>query len=289
MSYSIYVIHQIKKVGLAKNVEDRVERQQGWEKGEYEIFAEVKDLATARMIEKTVAEELNYNKDEHGEDMVDKFLKRKGLKQTDNCCEFYTKAIKDVTVGFPTELSDFDSWVEGRKVTLDSPQYGKLVFDTDEKRKWLTDNVKASRYSNPDRATYVYLKAAAKYLNNLTDETTCDRPVCDGRVDRLLADIHSWADNRGILKGKIETQTLKLGEEFGELQKAVLKSDSHEIKDAIGDIIVVLVSIAHFNGHSVADSLQLAYDTISKRTGYTNEKGDFIKTHYNGEEIKNTL
>ena len=80
-----------------------------------------------------------------------------------------------------------------------------------------------------------------------------------------------------------------MGEEFGELQKAVLKSNSHEIKDAIGDIIVVLVSIAYFNGHDIGDALELAYDTISKRTGYTNEKGDFIKTHFDGKTIKDTL
>ncbi len=281
--YSIYIIHDKRKVGLTKNLKERVEKQQGYKEGEYEVFVDgLKDLQTARDIEKQVQKHFGYTEDDSVPDIVDQTLKKLKFRNQP-CGEFYTKAIKDVTVGFPAPIQEFGEWVQGCKVTLDSPKFGKLVFDTDEKRKWLTDNVKASKYNSPERATYIYLKAAYEYLK---DDTTYGK---SSNLDTLIDNIHSWADSRGILDGKIETQTLKLGEEFGELQKAVLKDDKHEIKDAIGDIIVVLTSIAHFNGHSVADAVQLAYDTISKRTGYTNDKGDFIKTHYDGKEINDTL
>lgn len=61
-----------------------------------------------------------------------------------------------------------------------------------------------------------------------------------------LADAtHQWADARGIVKnGKVFTQTMKLISEFGELCDAIIKSRPHEIKDAIGDMMVVLSNIA---------------------------------------------
>ena len=42
----------------------------------------------------------------------------------------------------------------------------------------------------------------------------------------------------------VKTQYVKLQEEAGELAKALLKNDKAEIKDAIGDIVVVLTNLA---------------------------------------------
>ncbi len=56
--------------------------------------------------------------------------------------------------------------------------------------------------------------------------------------------IRDWAKQRGLYdKGDVKTQFIKLQEEVGELAKAILKEDTHEIIDAIGDIVVVLTNL----------------------------------------------
>ena len=276
MSYSIYIIHEKKKVGLAKNVKDRVEKQQGYKPGEYELFQEgIEDLATARMVEKTVQAALGYTAHEQGEDLIDKVLKRRNMNKS-------YKTFEGNTIGFPIDSESILDLI-GNGTTLETNK-GTYEASADDIAALHADgHFRRSKFSGTLK-TYIYTKIVDNYFKDKKDERTES-----SSVDSLLVSVHDWARNRGILDGKIETQTLKLGEEFGELQKAVLKNRPEEIKDAIGDIIVVLVSIAHFNGHSVGDALQMAYNTISKRTGYTNEKGDFIKTHYDGKAIKGTL
>ena len=51
---------------------------------------------------------------------------------------------------------------------------------------------------------------------------------------------------RYIRKGNSNTQYVKLQEEAGELAKALLKNDRYEIKDAIGDMVVVLTNLSTF-------------------------------------------
>lgn len=89
--------------------------------------------------------------------------------------------------------------------------------------------------------------------------------------------IRKWADSKGIYdKGDIKTQTLKVYEEAGELAKAVLNNDLTEIEDAIGDIVVVLTSVAHMSGLKIEDCIDTAYDVINKRSGNM-INGTFVK------------
>lgn len=96
--------------------------------------------------------------------------------------------------------------------------------------------------------------------------------------------IRLWAEEKGILaNGDIKTQTLKLQEEVGELAKAVIEQDPHEIKDAIGDCIVVLTSIAYMAGKtfymeniSIEECINAAYWEIKNRKGKM-DNGTFIK------------
>jgi len=89
--------------------------------------------------------------------------------------------------------------------------------------------------------------------------------------------IREWASNKGIYdKGDIKTQTLKVYEEAGELAKAVLNNDIAEIEDAIGDIVVVLTSVAHMSGLSIEDCIDTAYSVIAKRNGKM-INGTFVK------------
>ena len=89
--------------------------------------------------------------------------------------------------------------------------------------------------------------------------------------------IRVWAKEKEILKkGDIKTQYVKLQEEAGELAKAIINNDKEEIIDAIGDCIIVLTSIAYFNGDSIEECINTAYKVIAKREGEI-INGSFIK------------
>jgi NTP pyrophosphatase (non-canonical NTP hydrolase) len=65
-------------------------------------------------------------------------------------------------------------------------------------------------------------------------------------------------------------------EEAGELAEGVLKKDKPEIKDAIGDMVVVLTNLASLEGLFIEDCIQSAYDVIKDRTGVM-DNGTFVK------------
>jgi NTP pyrophosphatase (non-canonical NTP hydrolase) len=89
--------------------------------------------------------------------------------------------------------------------------------------------------------------------------------------------IREWAQERGIYdKGDVKTQFCKLGEEFGELGHGIIKQHDIEIKDAIGDMVVVLTNLAHLAGFKIEDCIDHAYDEIKVRTGQM-INGSFVK------------
>lgn len=97
------------------------------------------------------------------------------------------------------------------------------------------------------------------------------------RLKNEFQPIRNWAENKGIYhKGDIKTQYIKLQEEAGELAKAIINNDHDEIVDAIGDCIVVLTSIAHFENVLIEDCINSAYNVIAKRSGKM-INGSFIK------------
>jgi NTP pyrophosphatase (non-canonical NTP hydrolase) len=89
--------------------------------------------------------------------------------------------------------------------------------------------------------------------------------------------IRDWAKEKGIYeKGDIKTQTMKLQEEIGELANAVLKKEFLLTSDAIGDCVVVLTSIAEFNGMKIEDCINAAFQVIKNRKGKMKD-GNFVK------------
>lgn len=89
--------------------------------------------------------------------------------------------------------------------------------------------------------------------------------------------IRNWAEERGIYeKGDSKTQFVKLSEEMGELAMSILKKNEDELKDAIGDCVVVLTNLAKINGYNIEDCINGSYDVIAKRTGKM-VNGTFVK------------
>lgn len=87
-------------------------------------------------------------------------------------------------------------------------------------------------------------------------------------MNNLIQLVIIWAHQKGILdNGTPGKQSLKTLEECGELVLAVGQDNKHEIKDAIGDIMVTLIIQAEMQGVTIEECLQQAYDVISKRKG----------------------
>lgn len=77
-----------------------------------------------------------------------------------------------------------------------------------------------------------------------------------------------WAEERDIFKESSSlAQYDKLGEEYSELLNALYESDLEKIKDAIGDMMVVLTSIAHFYNLDLTQCYASAYNEIKDRKG----------------------
>lgn len=86
-----------------------------------------------------------------------------------------------------------------------------------------------------------------------------------------------WADDRGLLAGTTPTkQTLKLMEEAGELCNAMMLEDEGKIKDAIGDMLVVMVNLCAKLGMSLNDCIAAAWLEIKDRKGKM-VNGSFVK------------
>ena len=89
--------------------------------------------------------------------------------------------------------------------------------------------------------------------------------------------VRDWAEERGLYaKGDVKTQYVKLMEEAGEVARAIIKKDDKEFKDGLGDMVVVLVNLAHIYGTSLEECLALAYAEIKNRTG-SMKNGSFVK------------
>lgn len=79
--------------------------------------------------------------------------------------------------------------------------------------------------------------------------------------------IEKWAEDRNLDSADPAKQILKLGEEFGELCESFVKNKPEEVKDAIGDMYVVLTILSMQIGTTVDECVAAAYDEIRDRKG----------------------
>lgn len=87
--------------------------------------------------------------------------------------------------------------------------------------------------------------------------------------------IKLWHYDRNLITGSDDkTQFAKLIQEAGELSDNICKGK--DIKDDIGDMIVVLINIAERNGLSLTECLEVAYNDIKDRKGRMID-GVFVK------------
>jgi len=87
--------------------------------------------------------------------------------------------------------------------------------------------------------------------------------------------IKQWHHDRNLILGSDDkSQFCKLAEEMGELSSNICKGK--DIRDDVGDMMVVLINIMERNGLSMDDCLEVAYDDIKDRKGKMID-GVFVK------------
>tara|TARA_R110000824_G_scaffold50569_2_gene141116 strand:- start:1665 stop:2597 length:933 start_codon:yes stop_codon:yes gene_type:complete len=293
MKYALYHIPG-KKIGVTNNLKYRVEEQQGYEPGEYEILAWSDDISYISTLECEMQVQYGYPVDEK---LYEKLF--------DNDFKEFNKMkinVTEATTTFPCPVNKLKGQLMDELGMQWETAHGEFTV-TQPIVNWIMANVKTSMY-NKERC-YIYNKALAKFYDhdphrNITVGTTHKANViretpkheldrinkklfkdlatdCDDCGKNIFDCIREWADERGLYdKGDPKTQYIKLMEETGEIGRALLKEDTNEIVDGIGDAVVVLTNLAELIGVPIEECIQSAYDVIAKRTGKM-VNGTFVK------------
>jgi NTP pyrophosphatase (non-canonical NTP hydrolase) len=249
----MYYLYHIpgKKIGVTRDLNTRVTLIQGYKENEYEVLEQSDDIDYISDREIELQKSYGYKTDR-------KLYKNLFNKMKINATE--------QTSTFPVPLNKLKGHLMDNIGLKWRTYHGQFEIN-EQTIPWIMSNAKMSMY-NEDRS-YIYNKA---YYEAFIAE-----PALDETPGNVFDDIRSWATDKGIYdKGDARTQYLKLMEESGELAEALLKNDKAEIQDAIGDMIVVLTSIAKFEDMFIEDCIKSAYDVIAKRTGKM-VNGTFVK------------
>jgi len=269
MTYYLYHIPG-KKIGVTRDLNKRVTQVQGYKPGEYEVLESSTDIDYISNREIELQKSFGYRKD---------------IKLYKNLFKMKINVTEQTTT-FPVKVTKLKEALENEPNLIWKTGFGKIAL-CPELTKWITTNAIESMY-NSDRS-YVYNKALweaftkINSLESLVEHAKKFKPGTTEVTDTVLVDapifdlIRYWAAERGIYeKGNSHTQYVKLQEEAGELAKALLNKDNSEIKDAVGDIVVVLTNLAYLEGFTIEECIKSAYAEISNRKGKM-INGTFVK------------
>ena len=265
-----YIIYHIpgKKIGVTSDLYERVTNQQGYETGEYEVIESSNDIDYISKRELELQEKYGYRVDlKPYNELSNNNLNLKNMKIN----------VTEQTTTFPCPINKLKGRLMDNLEMRWETEHGHVCLDN-ELAKWIVKNAKTSMFN--DNRCYVYNKAMIRYIDNRKDELPFkeeDFYEHDDNVVFYFDKIRDWAEAKGIYaKGDPKTQYIKLMEEAGEVGRAILKQDKPEIKDGIGDMVVVLTNLAELCDMTIEECVESAYDVISKRTGKM-ENGTFVK------------
>ena len=95
-------------------------------------------------------------------------------------------------------------------------------------------------------------------------------------LNSLIEKVKNWHHERNLIQGSTDKdQTLKLLQELGELSDSVCKGN--DIRDDIGDMLVVMINIIERNNLTLEECLEKAWDDIKDRKGRMVD-GVFVKS-----------
>ena len=250
--YKIYHIPGV-KIGCTTNIKKRVEEEQGYKPGEYDILYETDDIVEASEAERNLQKELKYKTDiKLYKDLFQKKMNKHSSSQA--------------TTTFKISPSDINAEFL-KDITLELSE-GIYELNNEDYIDWILNNVHASQFG--PGTCYIYNKAFTKAFKSNVHAiyetgTSAFNKIRDWAKDRIL-----------YQKGDSKTQYVKLMEEAGELAQALLKQNKSEIKDAIGDMVIVLANLSELEGFKIEDCIDESFNVISKRTGKM-VNGTFVK------------
>ena len=265
MTYYLYHIPG-KKIGVTRDLKNRVEEQQGYRPGEYSIIMKSDNIKHVSEQELYWQEKFGYRIDE---------VPYNKLK-----CNNMRINVTEQTTTFPCPVNKLKGQLMDNIGLKWETEHGECVLTTGS-IKWILSNVKESMYDS--QRCYVYNKALTRFYDNHEQhvdqyngqcrsgalspagiQERCNDCDCITQFDL----IRDWADERGLYEnGDPKTQALKLVEEVGETCRAILKEDYEEVTDGIGDCVVVLTNLAELHGVSIEDCIEQAYHEIKNRKG----------------------
>jgi NTP pyrophosphatase (non-canonical NTP hydrolase) len=262
LTYYLYHIPG-KKIGVTRNLIERVTNQQGYYPDEYEVLDQSEDIDYISSRELELQQSYGYK--------VDHKPYKKLFKMKINATQ--------QTSTFPVPLSKLKGRLMDEIGKEWETLYGKFQVSK-HTLDWIVENARTSMYDA--NRCYIYNKAFfEKFVNaKKNDYTEYIKQKFDQQAEAnedRFDKIRSWAQDRGLYdKGDTKTQFAKLMEESGELARAVLKDDKKEFVDAIGDMVVVLTNLAYLGGTNIEHCIDSAYDVIRKRKGKM-VNGTFVK------------
>ena len=255
----MYYLYHIpgKKIGVTRNLKNRVTLMQGYKENEYEVLEQSEDIEYISDREIELQKSYGYKID------LKKYKNLKFNKMKINATE--------QTSTFPCPVNKLKGQLMDNVGLKWQTEFGQFEI-TKKNIPWIMQNAKISMFNN-DRS-YIYNKAFYEAYFN-PEHTPAE--ACCGNTSERFDLIRDWAATRGLYQqGNPHTQYVKLQEEAGELAKALLKNDQPEIVDAIGDMVVVLTNLAHLQGYDIEYCIDEAYKVIATRTGKM-INGTFVK------------
>jgi NTP pyrophosphatase (non-canonical NTP hydrolase) len=254
----MYYIYHIfgKKIGVTRNLNNRVTSQQGYKEDEYEVLETSDDIDYVSDRELELQSIYGYKVDRQSyKNLTQKKSNQMQLNVTEQ------------TTTFPCPINKLKGNLIENKGMKFKTNFGNYYLN-DELIEWIIKNANTSMF-NPARS-YVYNKAMHEAFEVVKEELP-------EKVPNVYDLIRQWADERGIYRnGDAKTQFIKLQEETGELARAILKNNQEELIDAIGDAVVVLTNLAALEGLKIEDCVKSAYDVIKLRQG-SMVNGTFVK------------
>lgn len=254
----MYFIYHIpgKKIGVTRNLKNRVEVMQGYSPDEYQVLESTTDLEKASTMEIELQKAFGYPVDRRPYKDVIKSTKSEPMKIN----------VTDQTTTFPCPKNKVKGQLMENLGIKWETTFGEVEV-TPEVVTWIEKNAVTSMYDK--ERCFVYNKALYEAFNQPENLFTSTETVFDH--------IRNWAEVRGIYDGGDEkTQYVKLMEEAGELAQGILKERPAEVKDAIGDMVVVLTNLAHLANMRIEDCIESAYNEIKDRKG-SMSNGTFVK------------
>ena len=249
----MYYLYHIpgKKIGVTRNLNNRVTLMQGYKEGEYEVLEQSDDIDFISDREIELQKSYGYKVDRK---LYKNLFKKMNINATEQ------------TSTFPCPVNKLKGHLMDNIGLSWETLHGKFEINSTT-IPWIVHNAKTSMYNN--ERCYIYNKAY--------HEAFIAEPATEVTGATVFDSIRDWADKRGIYdSGDTKTQFVKLMEEIGELGQAILKDDEAEFIDAIGDSVVVLTNLAKLGGHNIERCIESAYNEISARSG-SMVNGTFVK------------